>query len=365
MTTIWKQDGAAWQLVSPSWFPAEAALHELVEKAPSMLPLAGAPQLEIVGREVLLGGNWADLIAIESTGRLAIIEIKLSRNSEARRAVVAQVLTYAAFLRGLDQATVEREILAPHLAQRGYASLADAILAIDQTGAFDVATFATGLSESLRLGQFRLVLVLDEAPPELVRLVGYLEAVTEKLVIDLVTVSAYDIDGSQIVVPQRVGTEREPTPEPVPTAGKTDAGGRLVQGTDDFVATIEQNPAEQQPLLRHLVDWAIDLEAQGLARLSTYHGRSNRTTLLPRIPGEDVGLVTIWNDNGPYISLWRSVFLRRAPRCLEALEKLPGAPKIGQGTTTKQITEELLTLLTAAYREAVTGEVLSTGTTHE
>jgi hypothetical protein len=44
-----------------------------------------------VGREVPLGGGYADLLAVEASGRLGMIEVKLARNSEARRAVVAQV----------------------------------------------------------------------------------------------------------------------------------------------------------------------------------------------------------------------------------------------------------------------------------
>src|SRR3954462_2776884 len=100
MSAIWQRDQEAWHLLSPSGFPDEATLHSLVEDAPDMLPLAGAPRLTVVGREVALGGNWADLIAIESTGRLVIVEIKLAKSAEARRAVIAQILTYAAFLRG-------------------------------------------------------------------------------------------------------------------------------------------------------------------------------------------------------------------------------------------------------------------------
>ena len=106
-------------------------------------------------------------------------------NPEARSAVVAQILTYAAFLHGMDLATFEQVILAPHLLKRGFDGLAAAVSASDQTGSFDPATFAAGLQESLQEGRFRLVLVLDDAPAELVRLTGYLEAVTDKLIIDL------------------------------------------------------------------------------------------------------------------------------------------------------------------------------------
>ena len=40
-----------------------------------LLPLAGQPQLTVVGKEVLLTGNWADLIAVETSGRLVIFEV--------------------------------------------------------------------------------------------------------------------------------------------------------------------------------------------------------------------------------------------------------------------------------------------------
>ena len=68
---------------TPTVFPREPTLHYLVEQAPHLLPLAGTPRLIVVGREVQLGSGRADLIAIEPSGRLAIIEIKLARNEEA------------------------------------------------------------------------------------------------------------------------------------------------------------------------------------------------------------------------------------------------------------------------------------------
>ncbi len=165
----------------------------------------------VVGREVALGNGWADLVAVEPTGRLAIIEIKLARNGEARRAVVAQILAYAAYLNGLDAAVLEQDVLGRYLRERGHGTLQDAVAAEDQEGSFDASAFSAGLAESLLQRRFRLVVVLDAAPEELVRLVGYLENVTDRLLIDLVTVSAYDVNGSQILVPQRVDAERRVT----------------------------------------------------------------------------------------------------------------------------------------------------------
>jgi RecB family endonuclease NucS len=90
-----------------------------VEEAPQMLPLAGSPQLTVLGREVRLGSGYADLVAVDSTGRLVIIEVKLAGNAESRGAVVAQVLSYAGYLQGLDPDQLESQILGPHLAPGG------------------------------------------------------------------------------------------------------------------------------------------------------------------------------------------------------------------------------------------------------
>ena len=352
MTAIWRNDGAGWRLLAPAGFPDEKALHGLVAEAPQILPLAGAPQLTVVGQEVLLGGNFADLLAIEPSGRLAVLEIKLRRNAEARRAVVAQVLTYAAYLRGMDPLVLERDVLGTHLQQRGHESLAAAVATDDQTGSFDPAAFADGLAVSLAEGHFRLVLVLDEAPEELVRLVGYLGAVADRLLIDLVTVAAYQIEGSQVIVPQRVDPERGP-PEPPPVAPSPPvAKGWLAEGAEDFLAKIEEAPEDQRPLLRDLADWAIALERSGLAKLWTYHGTAARWTLLPYVPGDSAGLVTLWNDHGAYLQFHRSVFERRAPTSLSRVEHIVSPTKVGKGTTTRIITDELLQALTAAYEEA-------------
>jgi hypothetical protein len=186
-------------LLAPIGFPDESTLHSLVQEGPQILPLAGSPRLTIVGHEVLLGSNYADLIAIEPTGRLVVIEIKLARNAEARRAVMAQVLTYAAYLRGMDSKTLQESVLGAHLRRRNLDSLAGAVAAEDQERTFDQAAFSDGLERSLEAGQFRLVVVLDEAPQELVRLADYLDSGADKLIIDLITVSAYEVGGARVL----------------------------------------------------------------------------------------------------------------------------------------------------------------------
>jgi hypothetical protein len=200
------------------------------------------------------------------------------------------------------------------------------------------------------------VLVLDSAPSELVRLVGYLESITDHLVIDLVTIASYEINGRQVIVPQRVEPERMAS-EPTVRSPTRSAVGCEVEGAQDFAAAITEAQPAEQPQLRLLLEWAVSVERSGLARLTTYIGVADRLTLLPRIPAEGVGLVTIWNDHGQaYVQFWRSVLERRAPQALVQLEMMLAPARFGQGTTTKLVNESLLATLTQAYQEAVAAQ---------
>jgi hypothetical protein len=357
MSAIWRRDVDEWRPLLPSGFTNEAALHDLVAEAPHLLPLSGNPSLVVVGREVNLGSGYADLVAVEADGRLVIIEIKLRKNAEARRAVVAQVLMYAAYLKGVDPRSLETEVLSSHFTQQPFDSLEEAARGEDQTGTFDAAAFAEGVSASLAGGAFRLVLVLDEAPPELVQLVGYLESVSSGVILDLITVSAYDLGDQQIMVPQRVdpehvGTEVSAARSPTSTV-RTSKRARPVDGVAPFNEAMKQAPSSTQASLRRLVDWATDLEQRNLASLKTVLG-DGRQILLVWLPGEQAGLVSIWNDGGASISLWRSVFVRHAWEQIDPIERLTGKA-MGQGSGVRDPSPELLEVLSAAYKQAATG----------
>jgi hypothetical protein len=354
MTTIWRRSEAGYERLEPAGFPSEAELHELVSAAPELLPLAGSPDLVTLGDEVALGNGYADVLALERGGRLVLIEVKLAGNSEARRAVVAQLLSYASFLRGNTVVGLERGALASQLAQRGAADIASLAAAGFQDTTLGDG-FRAAMQDSLDTGSFRLVWVLDDAPPELVSLVGYLEYISSGIVtIDLVTVKQYEVGGERVIVPQRVEPARvEPRED--------DAGGPdgrtpvTTQGADDFLDSIEVAPESERPLLRKLAEWAITLEQEGLARLWTTSGVSGRKVLKPCVPGEDVGFVTVWNEAGrPSLTLWRTVFERCAPGAIERVETAIGA-ELGTGRSVPDVTDAVLDALTGAYREAAEG----------
>jgi hypothetical protein len=121
-----------------------------------------------------------------------------------------------------------------------------------------------------------------------------------------------------------------------------------------FRDLLSDTPEQYRPTLTLMADWTEELASTNHnITAATNFGLAGDVSLLPRLKDENVGLVTLWRYNGgkPAISFWRSVFERRAPQSIAPTERLIGKP-IGQGTTTNQVTSELLTAIENAYLSA-------------
>ena len=356
MAGIWINSGAEWELGSPQEFQDEATLHRLIQENPQLLPLAGSPSLTVLGSEIQLGSGYADILAIESSGRPTIIEVKLGRNPEARRNVVSQVLSYAAFLQGLDVDRLEQGPLRKPLAEAGYESILDAVQAQDQEGTVDPDSFTTSLQGYLDQGNFRLILVLDEVSAELERVVAYLDAITVRaLTIDLITLEVYDVKGAKVALPQRVSPDLSATIHQPTTARVRPAAPRrnLSDGADVFRASVEGITGEAREVFDELIAWAEQLASLPNVHLFSNDPGTGRFTLLPKTMPDDVGLLTIYNENQqPYITVFRSVFERLAPNSIQQVERAIAPLTIGKGNVVRDITPQVLEALTAAYQEA-------------
>lgn len=220
-------------------------------------------------------------------------------------------------------------MLADHLRKRGLTSLAAAGLAAGQPP-FDEARFRESLTKNLADGRFRLVLVLDAIPPELPRLVSYLEGIAENLLIDLIAVSGYEVGGEQVLVPQRVEPERRP----VEIAAKSAAASSTIDepGANAFERVLEgAADLPGRAAAQRLVAWARGLEQRHLATLMSVQGQQ-MATLRIYIPG-DMSLACLYRDKtGVHLEVFRSVFTRRAPLAPNALDRAMSPKMIGQGT---------------------------------
>lgn len=359
MAGIWiSQTGDEWKPAAAQPFPYERTLHDLAAKNPQLLPLAGSPQLVVLGSEVRMGSGYADILAVEASGRPVIVEVKLARSAEAKRAVVAQVLAYAAFLQGSDVKTLEASI-SGQLSAAGCGSILEAVQSQEEDA--DGDAFTASLQEHLDNGRFRLVLLLDETSHELERIVAYLDAITAAaLTIDLITVSVYEVNGAQVALPQRISADAVETIETV--TPRQAASGKIVvsDGSDAFVASVASvaNMADKdRQAFDRLIEWAKKLEGMPNVRLSTQQSPGG-FSLRPKILPDNKNLATIWDYDYPAIALKRSVFESRAPKSIETVEKAAGI-KIGHDNyvphdkiENEDDLETLLDALTQAYAEA-------------
>lgn len=186
---------------------------------------------------------------------------------------------------------------------------------------------------------------------------GYLEMVTSGLSVDLVTVAAYEIGGRRVVVPQCVEPERRPRPETGPVEASRPGRPRMgdhVPEVGAFRAQLATVPANRRPPLERFADWAQQLADEKLAEVSTYFGKRGEVVLLPRLLPERAGLVSLcrWTDDSAVISVWRSVFERRAPESIELIESLMTPTPLGQGNTINNVSDDLLAAPQQAYVEA-------------
>jgi hypothetical protein len=349
VTAIWMEspDGK-WSMQQPAPYENEQALHDIVMRNPELLPLSGSPRLTVIGREVAMpASGYADVLAVEADGRPVVIEVKLKNNAESRRAVVSQALSYAASLHGVSAEDFEQGIAAKHL--QG-STLYELVRGDLQEETIPQEEFEASLGAHLAAGTFRIVIVLDDAPEELINLVGYLESVTDGISLDLIMVHSFAMGDRKIAVPSRLDPEHRPEAAPGRVA-RVVSKGSLQPGVGPFRERISDAADRHQAVLTTLAAWVERLALDADVAPETYFGTMGDVVLLPRYRDEKVGLVSIWRyaDGTPAISFWRSVFERRAPELISRVERLIAPKSIGQGNTTKDISDELLAVLREAY----------------
>lgn len=357
MPGIWRKTGDEWVPVKAGPAPSEGDLQarivDILGKDPRALPLAGQPELTVVGQYVGIENGEVDVIAVERGGRPVIIEAKLYKNREARRQMVAQTLEYAANLHRLSVEKFERDLLGPSLRKNEHESLADAIDSDDNEN------FYKELAEHLARGSFRIVFLLDRAPDVLVKLVGYLETISEdRIIVDLVTATSYELGQDHIFQTQRIDPERAPEPPPVwanNSPGKSSPGGPWA-GSGRFREWLDElNDTTEAKILHKVLVWADGLVEEGLCQAeSRARGSQGRRALALKTLGKKQPALAVLDDDRDTgkAQLWihGPVIAERAPDSLAAIKLAAGRP-LDNGEHAQAITDALLDAITEAFRE--------------
>jgi hypothetical protein len=246
---------------------AEARLQELLAKYPNLL--AGDQMNELAPRRWLLisrefgipgevdaAGRWSlDHLFLDQDAIPTLVEVKRSTDTRTRREVVGQMLDYASHL--VSNVSAERirqkyEDSAPGEPVPG------ALLAPLLGDEVDDESYWQRLKDNIAAGKLRLVFVADEFPPELRRIVEFMNRQMQQTDVFAVEVRQFvSPDGAQrTLVPRLIGKveSKTPTESPRPT----------VWDWERFESTLAQTHPELVGIASQLLRLGADLTGRSV-----------------------------------------------------------------------------------------------------
>lgn len=270
-----RRRGEQWHSPEMTTYPSKGELQLLLAGSPELLPGDLGPLA--TARELGVATGRLDIVAVGAAGELLLCECKLERNEQARRAVIGQILSYAASVSGLTY-----EEFDDAFARSSGRSVAEAVAALSEPE-WDEEAFRQALADTLSAGAFTLVVAVDQITPELKRLIRFVNQRTSESFRVLALELAYRRDGEvEIVVPEAFGEDSPP-----PTAGRRRRWTRT-----DFAAALDRTP----PGLRERADRVFE-ELSGLASEMRWGtGRSPSATFVIPFGGKSHSLFSIYTS---------------------------------------------------------------------
>jgi hypothetical protein len=311
-----RKPGGSWQPPGVTSYENEAELQALVTESPH---LVGAAASVVALREFALPqAGYLDVLLVDLDGAITLVEAKLNRNPEIRRAVVGQLLGYAGGLWGMSYDELDTVVRG-----RVGSSLIELAAAVAGDDDFDPADFRARVAANLDEGAFRLVFAVDDITEDLKRAVEYLNAHTTTSLEVVVLEFRYSrVDGLEILLPNSFGEEA--------ARRKHSARGATPRWTEaSFFEVVEEkaSPGEQR-LLRSLFDWATP-------RVSYFfwgEGSKPACTFVFEVPeGAIQPCRVVVTPAGIMVKVAFDWARRRPQAALEAmLERLSALPPLGE-----------------------------------
>jgi hypothetical protein len=239
-----RRSGGEWEPPSVTSYENEAELQALVVESPG---LVGASASVVALPEFALpNAGSLDVLLIDLDGSITLVEAKLNRNPEIRRAVVGQLLGYAGGLWGMSYDDLDAVVRA-----RTSSSLVERAFAVAGEEEFDTQEFRARVAGNLAEGIFRLVFAVDEITEDLKCAVEYLNSHTSASLEVIVLEFRYArVEGIEILLPNSFGEES--------ARRKHTAATSTTRWTEATVFEVLEERAsdEERRLVQRLCDWA-------------------------------------------------------------------------------------------------------------
>lgn len=178
---VFLKQGQVAEALSLPIFPKEHAcrtekwLQDLIHDNPELLPIEeiepGFGKPVAVCRELATNHGFIDNLLITPEGNIVVVEVKLWRNPEARRAVVAQALDYASCLFEMSYDELESAILSADTGRKKKAASLYELV----NSTLPEARFVDAVSANLEKGRLLILVVGDGIRTEAKRLISLMQ----------------------------------------------------------------------------------------------------------------------------------------------------------------------------------------------
>lgn len=257
-------------------------LQNLIHAHPDLVPAgdieACFDNLVPVLREFPLPSGYLDNFYITPEGYPVLVEVKLWKNQEARRKVVAQILEYAKDFAALSYEDINKEIRKLVKGNKWRQNPLHEIVSEQVSAPPDEQMFVDRVARNLREGRFLLLILGDGIREEMAALADYLMHHSLRYAFGMVEIRLFTMpDGTILALPQVLA--RTQTIERHVTVVTTQDGGVSVKAapvisetvektslsTDEFYELMAQNNPENvvwfKDLLNRLSDLPVDVQA--------------------------------------------------------------------------------------------------------
>lgn len=358
-------DGKLVELVEEP-YEKEVVLQDLLAAHPQLLASVGSAEEPgrwlLVEREAALpssaGGSahWAvDHLFVDTAGVPTIVEVKRSSNTQIRREVVGQMLDYAA--NAVVYWPIESLIAKFETTSREEGMDPETRLLAFLAPTVDLETFWQTVKTNLEAAKVRLVFVSDAIPPELRRIVEFLNEQMTRAEVLAVEVRQFKSKEGTVLVPHLIG--RTASAESVKSSGSR-------QQSWDRTILVERLRAktdeETSKAADDLMDWASE---RGLS--ASYGKGADDGSWSPTwpAPGGKCSPISLWTHGRIEVNLEylkklpafqsresRAEVARRMERVFgeripdDKLDKRPSFPaaKLRQNSSMEELQETLLWL---------------------
>ncbi len=189
----------------------EDGLQELIEQYPQIIPgrqirpgSNDPPRFCLLCREMPVGSWSLDFLLVDHHGVPTLVEAKLVENPESRRAVIGQIIEYAANAAEAWSDGKLREKASAYWSKRG--KNIEEIISEFVVDEISVDSFWESVENNLAQDKIRLIVATDELRPEIRKMIEFLNSETNNLEILGLEVKCYgESDHSFTIVPYIIG----------------------------------------------------------------------------------------------------------------------------------------------------------------